>query len=84
MIMMDAGMGWGLGWLGMIVVWVVPLVLVLFGIKYLFSGSELTSGSAAPDAPQPNRALTVLEERYAKGEINRDEFLQMRDDILGK
>jgi len=27
--------------------------------------------------------LEVLGERYAKGEINRDEYLQKRSDILG-
>lgn len=29
-------------------------------------------------------ALRTLEDRYAQGEINRDEFLQRRDDLLGK
>ncbi len=28
-------------------------------------------------------ALEVLEERYARGEINRDEYLQKKQDILG-
>ena len=27
--------------------------------------------------------LEVLEERYARGEINRDEYLQKKQDILG-
>jgi Short C-terminal domain len=29
-------------------------------------------------------ALRGLEDRYGQGEINRDEFLQRRDDLLGK
>jgi uncharacterized membrane protein len=29
-------------------------------------------------------AAVALEDRYAQGEINRDEFLQRRDDLLGK
>jgi len=79
------GMGWGLGWLGMILVWVVPLILVLVGIKYLFSDGGFGSGHAANGhQPQHNKALAALEERYASGEIDRDEFLQKRDDILGK
>ena len=30
------------------------------------------------------RALEILDERYARGEINRDEYQEKRDDILGK
>lgn len=79
------GMGWGLGWFGMILVWLVPLILVVVGIKYLFSDSGWGSGHSSNEhQTQQSRALAVLEERYAKGEIGRDEFMQKRDDILGK
>jgi putative membrane protein len=27
--------------------------------------------------------LEILDDRYARGEINRDEYLQKREDILG-
>ena len=90
MTMMDygmgwGGMGWGLGWFGMILVWVIPLILVVVGIKYLMSDGGSASGHSANGHPsQQSRALAVLEERYAKGEIGRDEFMQKRDDILGK
>ena len=33
-------------------------------------------------APRP-AGLDVLEERYARGEINRDEYLQKKKDIIG-
>ena len=79
------GMGWGLGWFGMILVWVIPLILVVVGIKYLMSDGGSGSGhSANGHQSQQSRALAVLEERYAKGEIGRDEFMQKRDDIGGK
>lgn len=78
--MMDYGMGYGmgLGWLGMMLFWLVPVVLIAVGLKYFFGGgSRPTPGT--PDVRQ--KALDVLEERYARGEINREEYLQKRDDL---
>ena len=82
--MMDYGMGWGMGWgwFGMMLFWLVPLFVVIVlaaaAIKYLFAGGARTGTALRDDR---NRALEVLEERYARGEINREEYLQKRDDL---
>ncbi|BAV33260.1 membrane protein [Sulfuricaulis limicola] len=82
--MMDYGMGWGMGWgwLGMTLFWLIPLLVVIVlaavAVKYLFSGSARSTTGSHEDR---NRALEVLEERYARGEINREEYLQKRDDL---
>jgi putative membrane protein len=34
--------------------------------------------------PSPSSALDMLEERYAKGEIQRDEYIQKRNDLLNR
>jgi putative membrane protein len=34
--------------------------------------------------PPPQTALDVLEERYAKGEIQREEYIQKRNDLLNR
>jgi len=82
--MMEYGMGWGMGWgwLGMILFWLVPLfvviVLVAAAIKYLVGG-----GSRSKPVSTAGRcdALAILEERYAHGEIEREEYLCKREDL---
>jgi len=82
--MMDYGMGWGMGsgGFGMLLFWLVPLLVVIVlaaaAIKYLIAGG---ARSNAPARDVGIRALEVLEERYARGEINREEYLQKRDDL---
>jgi putative membrane protein len=60
--------------------WLVVIVLgVLGAVLYARTNGQGLSGfSIRP------RALDVLEERYAKGEIGRDEYLQKKADILGQ
>jgi putative membrane protein len=68
--------GW-LGWLGpilMIVFWVLVIVGLVFLIRWLFLRS------APPN--QRNSALDILKVRYARGELSRKEFEQMKQDLL--
>jgi uncharacterized membrane protein len=38
-----------------------------------------------PLAPgEPRDAFAILDRRYAAGEITRDDFLRMRDDLAGR
>ena len=66
-----------MGWLGMAFFWLIPILLVLAALKYLITGRR----SNAPDGERKPDALAVLEERYARGEIDREEYLQKRDDL---
>ncbi|HWQ94683.1 MAG TPA: SHOCT domain-containing protein [Gammaproteobacteria bacterium] len=77
-MMMDFGMGWGIGWVWMLLFWLIPILLVLAAVKYLFSGKSQSGRETREDK---DNALVVLEERYARGEINREEFIQKRDDL---
>lgn len=61
------------GWLGMVLIWLVPIILLLVAIKYLATGSKSGGYGKTP--------LEILEEAYARGEISRDDFLQKRDDL---
>ena len=71
-------MGWG-GWMapfGMII-WIVVLTLIVVGVVWLF---HARTGRSA-DFRHRSSALDVLEERYARGEIKRDEYLEKKRDI---
>lgn len=80
---MGMGWGWGGGWgiLG-IVHMVLWWVLIILGIVVLFKW--LTGGFTQPPQAEggaTNRALDILKERYARGEIDKDEFEQKKRDI---
>ena len=76
--------GYGFGLIHMIF-WVVVLIALVLAVVWLIR-SMMTGGPAAGShSPPPRRSpgLDVLEERYARGEINRDEYLEKKRDILG-
>ena len=56
------------------------VVLAIVGIVRRSSGRVVPAGPAGPGRP---RGLDILEERYAKGEIQRDEYLQKKQDLIG-
>lgn len=70
---MHDDMAWWMvfGWIWMAVFWgmIIWAVLVIVG---------RISGSHSDDRTQ---ALRILEERYARGEITREQFEQMRSDL---
>ncbi|NMM38043.1 MAG: SHOCT domain-containing protein [Glaciimonas sp.] len=70
-----AGMGMGVGMVGMAVFWILILVLIV-----VLVGRLLGSGSKG-DKRQQKTALDILQERYAAGEIQRDEYEQKKRDL---
>ncbi len=75
---------WGMGWFGMIFMllfWVLVIAGIVFLIRWLVqsTGGRNRSGSNIGNGAQ---AMDILKERYAKGEISRDEFETMENDLL--
>ncbi|HBR21350.1 MAG TPA: electron transporter RnfE [Nitrospiraceae bacterium] len=68
------GMGWGwLGFILMIAFW----VLVILGIVYLVKA--LAGRGSAPTKEET--PLDILKKRYARGEIDREEFVKRKNDL---
>ncbi len=64
---------WGMGWFGgvfMIVFWILILVGLVFLIKWLVQSTHRSQAGGHTG----NRALEILKERYARGEIDTAEF----------
>jgi putative membrane protein len=76
-------MGWGGGsWLGPfgMFLWLLFLILVIAAVVWFFRRPDRSGGERPPVVRRPP-ALDVIEERYARGEIDRDEYLQKKHDL---
>lgn len=70
------GWGPGFGWIFMILFWGVIILGIVALVKWLSTG---TNDNNRPRPPKT--ALEILEERYARGEIEREEFEQKKHDL---
>lgn len=74
-------MGWGgMGWFGplfMIIFWGVIIVFFVLLIRSLLSSNR--SRTAGPN--QEDSALEILKKRYARGEIDKEEFEAKKKDL---
>jgi putative membrane protein len=76
--MHDWGMGWGGGMvLGPLLTILLVVLLVALIVPFV---RAIGSGKSGPRAPT---ARDILDERYARGEIDREEYLHRRQDIDG-
>lgn len=81
------GYGWsGIGWIGMILaglVVLIAIVLIVFLVARLSHGS-VRSGENHMINQQPDsaaRALDILSERYAKGELSDEEYAKKKAEL---
>lgn len=66
---------------GMLIVWIGGLILlglVIFIVIYVVNRQRPWGG---PDERHPPTPLDILKERYAKGELTREEYEQRKRDI---
>ncbi len=74
--MMDWGAcGWGagMGWIWMILFW----GLVAAAIVYIVQALSRRAGRSGPE----ETPIDILKKRYAKGELTKEEFDRMKDDL---
>ena len=70
---------WAMGWmmLGMVLFWGLLILAAIWLVKLLFQ-----SGTSQPNASQEKLTpLAVLDLRYSRGEITREQYEQMKKDL---
>ena len=68
--------GMGMGWLFMLVFWGLVIAALVVLVRFL-SGRQ---GDGAAGGPREKTAREIVQARYARGEIDRNEYEQkMRD-----
>lgn len=73
------GYGFGMGgWFGMGLWWIVIVVLIVAAGAFAFR----RAGDNRPSMPTES-ARDVLDKRYARGEIGRDEYEQKKRELAG-
>jgi len=74
------GMGWWMLWGGLMMVlfWGAIIALIVWAVQ---SVGRRDDGHAQSAATPPRTPLEIAKDRYARGEISRDEFEQMKRDL---
>jgi putative membrane protein len=79
MMMWHDGMGWGwmlFAGLLTLVFWGAIIALVVWGIKKVTERED-----SRPKSAEKREPLDIAKERYAKGEVSREEFEQIKKDL---
>jgi putative membrane protein len=76
------GMGWGygMGWFGpiiMVAFWIAVIVAAVFLARWLMK----TPRTGEQRAMLEDSPLEILKRRYARGEINKEEFEEKKKDL---
>jgi putative membrane protein len=75
------GWGYGIGWFGWIIT-VVFWIAVIVGIVLLIRWMIVSTKTTGHGPGSGESALEILKKRYARGEIDKEEFEEKKRDLL--
>jgi len=74
------GFGFGIGgFLGMILIWGLLIIGSVWLIRALFSGGF---NKSLRETDREDQAIDILNKRYARGELKREEYETMKKDLI--
>ena len=62
---------------GSSLIWLIAIIVIAYLIYKLIKSEKIL----APSKPSIKSAEDLLAERYAKGELTREQYMQMKEDI---
>jgi putative membrane protein len=75
--MMGYGVGMGLGWIVMVLFWVLLIGLIVWGVTRL-----VPTSTARPERYEPTEsAQEILDRRFANGELDVAEYTERRQQL---
>lgn len=77
--MSDIAVG-GFGFFMVLILYVAPIILIVFAVRWAVSGGIWEAAKNTEETSGEQPARQTLGERYASGEIGRDEYRQIRRD----
>lgn len=82
MLHVGDGMGWWMLWGGLMMVlfWGTIIALAVWAVQSVTRRGTGEAHRPEPGTPSPT-PLDIAKERYARGEIDREEFERMRRDL---
>lgn len=69
-------------WTDFHALWLLVIVALIAGVAWLMR-SVPHQGTGQSRGTEQSSALDILEQRYARGEIKRDEYLEKKRDMNG-
>ncbi len=75
------GFGWGgmvLGGLLMLLFWGSLIALIFWGVRSLISSNDVRHSNAGGNSLS---AREILDQRYVRGEIDRDEYQAIKEEL---
>ena len=76
------GAGWLIGGLMMLLFWAAVIALVIWAVRAF--GRNQTGRTEQPTLPQArtdDRAVQIVQERYARGEITKEQYEEIRQSL---
>ncbi len=68
--------GWGMGW-----GWITGLIILVIFIAVIWIAARAFSNGRMNYSSSQKSALDILKERYARGEISKEEYEEKKRDI---
>lgn len=77
----DYGCYWGLGSIASLIWFIISVVILVAIVRWVFGGGRRRHWRDYYDIGGRSSALDLLNERYAKGEIDKREYEEKRQDL---